>query len=107
VTSYAISSGSLPTGLTLNTSNGAITGTPADGSAGVYSFVISASGDGGTIYTNQLTLTVVDDGGKIRVYNGTTWVEGVPYVYDASTQTWVKSEAYTYNASTQTWDKTK
>ena len=39
---YAVSSGSLPPGLTLNTSSGAITGTPT-GSSNIYPFAITAA----------------------------------------------------------------
>jgi hypothetical protein len=42
---FAVSQGTLPLGLTLNTSNGAITGTPTFG--GTYSFRITATGAGG------------------------------------------------------------
>src|SRR6185369_15037611 len=38
---FAVSAGSLPTGLSLNTSTGAIAGTPS--SSGVYSFTIRAT----------------------------------------------------------------
>ncbi len=54
-TSYSVFSGALPTGLSLNTSTGAITGTPT--AQGSYSFVIRATGSGGN--TNTSTLTIV------------------------------------------------
>jgi len=54
-TSYAVASGTLPTGLSLNTTTGAITGTPT--TPGTYTFVISATNTGGT--TNASSQDVV------------------------------------------------
>ena len=107
--SYAVQSGSLPSGITLNTSTGAITGTPAQGSAGTYNFVIRATGAGGTADTGTLTITVVDDGGKVRVYNSSTsqWVEAPVMVYNSSTSQWVQADVYVYNSSTGTWQKSQ
>jgi hypothetical protein len=109
VNTYAIYSGSLPAGLSLNASTGVVSGTPAQGSAGSYSFVISASGDGGTIYTNTLYLTVLDDGGKLRVYNTATsqWEESTVYVYNSNTSQWEEGKVYVYNSATATWDKSQ
>jgi hypothetical protein len=97
----------LPSGISINSSTGVLSGTPAQGSAGTYNFVISASGDGGTIYTGTLTLTVADDGGKVRVYNSSTgqWEEATVYVYNSATSQWVQSDLYVYNSSTGTWVK--
>jgi hypothetical protein len=107
--SYSVQTGSLPSGITLNTSTGAITGTPDQGTAGTYNFVIRATGSGGTIDTNTLTLTVVDDGGKVRVFNSSTsqWVEAPVRVYNSSTQEWVQADVYVYNSSTGTWQKSQ
>lgn len=58
-TSYSVFSGSLPPGINLNTSTGAITGTPA--TQGTYNFVIRATGPGGTANTGTLTITVYGD----------------------------------------------
>lgn len=106
-TSYAVQSGSLPSGITLNTSTGAITGTAAQGSAGTYNFVIRASGAGGSIDTNTLTLTVIDDGGKVRVFNSATsqWIEAPVFVYNSTTSQWVQSDVYVYNSATSSWQK--
>lgn len=54
-TSYAIASGSLPAGLSLNTSTGAITGTPT--SIGVSNFTIDAINAGGTTNSGALSIT--------------------------------------------------
>lgn len=47
---YAVASGSLPSGLTLSTTTGAITGTPT--TAGDYTFQVSAANDFGTIFVD-------------------------------------------------------
>ena len=108
-TSYSVASGSLPSGITLNTSTGAISGTADDGSAGTYDFTIQASGSGGSITTQTLTLTVVDDGGKMKVYNNSTstWQDSTVHVYNSGTSSWVKSDVYVYDESTETWRKSK
>jgi hypothetical protein len=61
-TSYAIASGSLPTGLSLNTSSGAITGTPT--AQGSFTFAINASGGGGTTGSGNLTIQVLPAGNR-------------------------------------------
>jgi hypothetical protein len=55
---WSIADGSLPTGLTLNASTGAITGTP--GSAGAFNFTVQVSDAGSPVQsaTNALRLTV-------------------------------------------------
>jgi hypothetical protein len=57
-TSFAIASGSLPSGLTFNTSTGVISGTPT--SAGTYSFGIRASNAGGNSSTVSFSITIAD-----------------------------------------------
>ena len=52
ITSYALFAGSLPTGVSLNTVTGVVSGTPATGSAGVYNAEIQASGPGGASNTD-------------------------------------------------------
>jgi hypothetical protein len=89
--------GTLPAGLNLNTSTGAITGTPT--TVGATSFRIRASNGGGTVDTGILTITVTS-GGKVwngtafvasttNVWNGTTFVAGVTKVWNGST--WVNA----------------
>ena len=82
--SYAIASGSLPTGLSLNTSNGAITGTPTV--QGSFTFAITATGGGGSTGSGNLTIQILPPGNRRNVsdfnsnlavarrYNGTSWV---------------------------------
>jgi hypothetical protein len=58
-TSYSVFSGSLPPGINLNTSTGALTGTPT--TTGTYNFVIRATGPGGNTNTGTLTIRVYGD----------------------------------------------
>lgn len=84
-TSYALDSGSLPPGLSLNTSSGAITGTPTQ--QGSFTFAINASGGGGTTGSGNLTIQILPPGNRrdasdfnsnlavAKRYNGTSWVD--------------------------------
>jgi hypothetical protein len=58
-TSYTVSTGSLPPGISLNTSTGALTGTPT--TTGSYVFSISAINASGSDNTGNLYLTVYGD----------------------------------------------
>ena len=81
--SYSISSGSLPSGLSLNTSTGAITGTPTG--QGSFTFAITASGAGST-GSGNLTIQILPPGNRrndvgfdvnlanAKRYDGSTWV---------------------------------
>jgi len=83
--SYAIASGSLPTGLSLNTSNGYITGTPTV--QGSFTFAITATGGGGSTGSGNLTIQILPPGNRrnssdfssnlavAKRYNGTSWVD--------------------------------
>ena len=101
---YALYSGTLPVGVTLS-SSGLLSGTPVQGSANTYNFVVSANGDGGTIVTETLTMTVEDDGGDISIYNSSTssWDKSPVYVYDGTQ--WVRSFAHIYNSGSNSWDR--
>ena len=78
--SYSVFSGSLPNGISLNTSTGAITGTPT--TAGVFNFVIRATNVTGSTNTSTLTITVTSGA---RVWNGTTFVSGTTRVWNGTT----------------------
>jgi hypothetical protein len=69
----------LPPGLSLNTSNGAITGTPT--TPGTYSFKIRATNVTGSTDTATLTITVIS---AARVWNGTAFVSGLANVWNGS-----------------------
>ena len=95
-TTYSVQSGSLPTGVTLNTSTGVISGTPTV--AGTYSFVIRATnGTGETLDTNTLSITVEAAGGYVKVWNGTAWADGTAYVRQSGT--WVEGTVKLRGAS--------
>lgn len=92
---YSVSSGSLPTGISLNTSSGAVTGTPTDPVGTAYSFTISATNTQGFVsqaFSGQIN---PDLGGKFKVYSGTQWIDGEPYIYDGTG--WVLGKVYTYD----------
>jgi hypothetical protein len=77
--SYSVFSGALPGGLSLNTSNGAITGTPT--TPGTFTFVIRATNVTGSTNTGTLTITVIS---AARVWNGTAFVSGLANVWNGS-----------------------
>lgn len=54
--SYAIASGALPTGISLNATTGVLSGTPTVG--GAFSFAVSATNDAGTVNTSTINLAV-------------------------------------------------
>ena len=53
---YSVASGQLPTGITLNSSSGVLSGTPT--SSGVFTYTVSATNDSGTTTTGAQTLSV-------------------------------------------------
>ena len=89
-TAYSVFSGSLPPGLTLNSSTGVIgrntAPTQAPTTAGTYQFVIRATNVTGSTNTGNLIIIVANNLGKrrtstgfenisaVRRFNGTTWV---------------------------------
>jgi len=96
---YAVTAGALPTGLSLNSSTGAITGTPTV--PGAYSFRITATnGTGETLESNLLALTVEAAGGYVKVWNGTSWSEGTAKVWNGSA--WVDGTVKVRGASSWT-----
>ena len=99
-TNYAINSGSLPTGLSLNASTGAITGTPT--AVGTFTFVIRASNETGGVDTPSRTITVIS---PIRVNTATgptaSFVTGLVRVNTATGPT-----ASFVNGVIRVWDGT-
>jgi large repetitive protein len=55
---YSVSSGSLPTGLTLNPANGQITGTPTSAAGSPFNFGITATGAGPCVGTQNYSIAV-------------------------------------------------
>lgn len=97
-TTYSIASGGLPSGVSLNSSTGVISGTPTAGSAGSYDFVVRATnGTGETIDTNTLTITVEAAGGYVKVWTGSAWANGIVYVRQSGA--WTEATAKVRNAS--------
>ncbi len=75
---WAITSGSLPTGLTLNSSTGVISGTPT--AAGTYSFTAQVSDTAGSAPASKaLSITVAAQQTSSTIWSGTT----VPGTVDA------------------------
>ncbi len=58
VVSYALTSGTLPDGLSFNTANGKITGTPTAVTA-IRNFTVTATNTGGSILSNTFSITVI------------------------------------------------
>lgn len=94
---YFLSSGSLPAGISLNSSTGAVTGTP--GIAGQsYSFLLGASNSYGTIYQSfSGTVAAAPTAGKIRTWNGTAWVYGPVKVWNGTS--WVTGTVKVWNGT--------
>jgi hypothetical protein len=74
---FTVATGTLPPGITLNSSSGLLSGTPT--TAGLYTFAISASNAAGSDTTPELTILVKPP--EIRVTSpngGESWLGGVP-----------------------------
>jgi hypothetical protein len=71
-TPYTLASGTLPTGINLNSSTGAVTGTPTVVGES-YSFTLQANGFGSV--SASFSGTVGNYRGQVWVYNGTNWVQ--------------------------------
>lgn len=64
-----------------------------------YDMRIKATNPGGSTYSNVIQLTTPADQAKIRIYNGSAWVQGKTYIYNGSA--WVKAKkVYIYDGST-------
>lgn len=95
--SYSVSSGSLPSGLSLNTSTGAITGTVT--SAADYSFTITATNSYASI-SQAFSGTIA---GGIRIWNGTAWLKRPVQVWNGTA--WVVKTLKVWSGSS--WDNSK
>jgi hypothetical protein len=93
--SYSVFSGSLPPGITLNTTTGEITSSPGTPTtAGIFTFVIRATNATGSTNTGTLTITVISGA---KVWNGTAFVAGTTKVWDGTS--FVSSTTRVWNGS--------
>jgi hypothetical protein len=98
---YSISSGSLPSGISLS-SSGSVTGTPTEAQED-YSFTIRATNTSNSLFISQsFSGTVGGSDQPIKVYTGPSypgnvdgWVNGTVRVYDGSN--WVIPIIKVYN----------
>jgi hypothetical protein len=95
-TSYTIVSGSVP-GLTINTSTGAITGTPT--AAGTYSIVFNATNAGGTSLSNATLTITITKGNQTITFNA---LSSVVYGTAPGTLTATSSSGLTVSFSSGT-----
>jgi len=96
---YAVSSGALPDGISLDTSTGVISGIPV--APGTFNFTLSAyNGSNEYIYTSPFSVTIDDIGGKVFVYDGSSWIERELDTYNAG---WSKATVYYYDGTQ--WQK--
>jgi hypothetical protein len=92
---YAVSSGSLPTGISLNSSTGLVFGTPTVVNQ-PYDFTIRASNADGFIDQRFTGSVQPDLGGGIKVFSG-TWGNKEIYVYDNNA--WVLGKIHRFNGN--------
>jgi hypothetical protein len=78
-TSYSVFSGSLPDGITLDTTTGAISGAPT--STGSFSFVLRATNVTGSVNTSTLTIFIA---AVVRVWNGEAFSLTVPKIWNGT-----------------------
>ena len=88
---YSVVSGALPAGISLNSTTGAVTGTPT--AVSTYSFTIQALNVNGSI-TQAFTGTVK---GGVAVVTGSTWYKATVSVRSGSA--WVAKPVYVYNGT--------
>ena len=88
---YSISSGALPSGVTLDSATGAVTGTPTV--VGNYSFTITASNSYGSI-SQSFSWTV---NGGLYTYKSSVWNSSAVWKYDGSS--WVIGTVYKYDGT--------
>jgi beta-lactam-binding protein with PASTA domain len=95
--SYSVTSGSLPAGLSLNSSTGAVTGTPTGSVGTAYSFTITATNAQGSVSQAFSGSVQPDLTGQVSVFDGSTWSPKEVYVYDGTA--WNKGALHIYNGT--------
>lgn len=92
---YSLISGALPTGI--SRSGGALSGTPTVGGQS-YSFTLQASNvDGSVTAAFSGTVAAAPTAGKLKVYNGSSWVYGPVKVYNGTA--WVDGSVKVWNGT--------
>jgi hypothetical protein len=93
---YTVSAGSLPSGITLNSETGLVSGTPTTVDQ-AFSFTITATNSDGFI-SQAFSGTVQPDlGGGIKLYDGSAWGNKEIYAYDG--EAWVLGRVHRYNGN--------
>jgi large repetitive protein len=95
--SYSVTSGSLPAGLSLNSSTGAVTGTPTGSVGTAYSFTITATNAQGSVSQAFSGSVQPDLTGQVSVFDGSTWSPKEVYAYDGTA--WNKGALHVYNGT--------
>lgn len=94
---YSVTVGSLPAGITLNSSTGLVSGTPTGAVGTAYSFTIRALNASGNI-TQAFSGTIQPDlGGGVKLFDGTAWNNKEVYVYNGTS--WVLGRLYIYSGT--------
>lgn len=84
---YALTSGVLPTGLTLNATTGAISGTPLAGTAGAYAVTVTATDSANYPLTGKVSFTVTVAGGLVVTTSTASPIAEVYGTADATSTT--------------------
>lgn len=96
--SYSLHSGTLPPGITLDTTFGGLNGQPTQ--VGTYEFVLRAQNSiNERIFTDTLSITV-EPAGSGKVWNGSTWVQAPFKVWNGTT--WAEAPAKVWNGTVWT-----
>lgn len=98
---YSVTSGSLPAGISLNSSTGVVSGTPSGSVGTSYSFTITASNSDGSISQAFSGSIQPDLGGNLKLYIDGAWSDKEVYTYSGSA--WVRGTVYVYNGTA--WSK--
>jgi hypothetical protein len=98
---YSVSAGTLPTGTSLNTSTGVISGTVTAAVDATYSFTITATNTDGTVSQAFSGSVQPDLGGNLKLYANGAWSDKEVYVYDGTE--WDRGTVYIYNGTS--WSK--
>lgn len=99
---YSVSLGALPTGISLNTTNGQVSGTPTVANES-YSFTLKATNSQGNVTKAFSGTVAAGTAGKVQVRSGGAWVYGTPKVWNGSA--WVTGQVKVWSGSAWTVSK--